>query len=452
MNERIDHSNYEAWLLDRLEGQLTPEQERELDAFLLAHPDLAPYDEALPVVDPLMGALSTMDKEMLKRSIPPVGMVDDKHVEDHLIARLEGDLDAVQLDALRAYLSANPEWLQADRTYALTKLVPEAMAFFGKQELVRHLPPQGLVNAFTVDDHLIARLEGELSAEQAAALNRFLEEHPAFRRNEALIQVTRTTPVAKAYPDKASLKKKEGRVIAFRPSRPAASWAAAASVALLLAVGLVLRERPTDDPDRFARVPGGTTEQPTSTTPGGPTIGKVDHNTVASQDTATPQVTAIDRHESQRKEVPVPNDRSGMKRHEQEVPAIPMETPMVAEAPGPTGPVEVEGIPQETIVEHEEEPMLAQAEETPVRERPTRGSDERTVGELLASTLRERVLDAPARTEASLDGSDAVAAVDRTLKVVSGDRAGLELQRRKNGGVRGFDLRLGRNFSVSASR
>ena len=183
MNERIDHSNYEAWLLDRLEGQLTPEQERELDAFLLAHPDLAPYDEALPVVDPLMGALSTMDKEMLKRSIPPVGMVDDKHVEDHLIARLEGDLDAVQLDALRAYLSAHPEWLQADRTYALTKLVPEAMAFFGKQELVRHLPPQGLVNAFTVDDHLIARLEGELSAEQAAALNRFLEEHPAFRRN-----------------------------------------------------------------------------------------------------------------------------------------------------------------------------------------------------------------------------------------------------------------------------
>ena len=76
----------------------------------------------------------------------------------------------------------------------------------------------------------------------------------------------------------------------------------------------------------------------------------------------------------------------------------------------------------------------------------------RTVGELLASTLRERLLDTPARTEAPLDGADAVAAVDRTLKAVSGDRGGLELQRRKNGGVRGFDLRLGRNFSVSASR
>ncbi|HNU58041.1 MAG TPA: hypothetical protein PKN30_15735, partial [Flavobacteriales bacterium] len=60
--------------------------------------------------------------------------------------------------------------------------------------------------------------------------------------------------------------------------------------------------------------------------------------------------------------------------------------------------------------------------------------------------------DAPARTEAPLDGSDAVAAVDRTLKAVSGDRAGLELQRRKSGGVRGFDLRLGRNFTISASR
>ena len=48
MNRRIDHTNYEAWLLDRQEGDLTPEQEKELDLFLILHPELAPMDDALP--------------------------------------------------------------------------------------------------------------------------------------------------------------------------------------------------------------------------------------------------------------------------------------------------------------------------------------------------------------------------------------------------------------------
>ena len=51
MKERIDHSNYEAWLLDRLEGNLTPAQEQELDAFLAAHPELDPGLDELPTLD-----------------------------------------------------------------------------------------------------------------------------------------------------------------------------------------------------------------------------------------------------------------------------------------------------------------------------------------------------------------------------------------------------------------
>ncbi|MEZ4790370.1 MAG: hypothetical protein R2811_10165 [Flavobacteriales bacterium] len=450
MNERIDHNNYEAWLLDRLEGQLTPEQERELDAFLLEHPELASCDDELPVVDPVSGTMSTLDKDLLKRSIPPVGMVDDRHVEDHLIARLQGDLDVAQLEALRSYLVAHPEWQRADRTYALTKLVPEAVAFFGKQELVRHLPPQGLVNAFTVDDHLIARLEGELSAEQAAALNRFLEAHPAFRRNEALINATRTTPGSVVYVDKASLKKKEGRVIAFRMPRPATSWAAAATVALLIVLGLVLRDKSSDAPDRFARVPLSRSEQRAVVAPEAPLVNATVEQAIVDRDTAPAEVNAPARES--RKEVPAPSNGPGTERSKQVVPIDPVEQPMIAGTQGSNGPTEEEGPAQERVEAPEEKHLFAEVDQRPERVNTTHRSEERTVGELLASTLRERLLDTPARTEAPLDGADAVAAVDRTLKAVSGDRGGLELQRRKNGGVRGFDLRLGRNFSVSASR
>jgi hypothetical protein len=36
--------------------------------------------------------------------------------------------------------------------------------------------------------------------------------------------------------------------------------------------------------------------------------------------------------------------------------------------------------------------------------------------------------------------------------VVGGARAGLDLERKAKGGINGFNLRLGRNLSISASR
>lgn len=89
MNERIDHTNYEAWLLDRLEGNLSAERERALDAFLLQHPELASALDELPTVGGIEAHLSKLDKESLKRTLPPTGLVAQATLDDHLIARLE---------------------------------------------------------------------------------------------------------------------------------------------------------------------------------------------------------------------------------------------------------------------------------------------------------------------------------------------------------------------------
>ena len=71
---------------------------------------------------------------------------------------------------------------------------------------------------------------------------------------------------------------------------------------------------------------------------------------------------------------------------------------------------------------------------------------------MLAATVRERVLEQPKPESGPLDGDDAVAMVDRGLKAVAGERTGLAVERKDDGGVRGFNLRLGRNLSISASR
>ena len=92
MKERIDHSNYEAWLLDRLEGNLSPQDERALDAFLAANPGLDPGHGSLPTLDDLEATLSASAKNELKRQLPPTGAPSNERLDDHLIARLEGDL------------------------------------------------------------------------------------------------------------------------------------------------------------------------------------------------------------------------------------------------------------------------------------------------------------------------------------------------------------------------
>ena len=69
MSTRIDHTNYEAYLLDRMEGTLSPAQEHDLEAFLLANPHLMPDDEELPSLTITKASLSNVEKKALKRCL-----------------------------------------------------------------------------------------------------------------------------------------------------------------------------------------------------------------------------------------------------------------------------------------------------------------------------------------------------------------------------------------------
>jgi hypothetical protein len=71
---------------------------------------------------------------------------------------------------------------------------------------------------------------------------------------------------------------------------------------------------------------------------------------------------------------------------------------------------------------------------------------------LMVRTLRERVLDQEAPNARPLDGDDALAAVDRGLRTLGGEHAGIDVARKADGALRSFKLRLGSNLSISASR
>lgn len=443
MNERIDHTNYEAWLLDRLEGNLTADQELALDGFLLQHPELATAMDELPKVEEGEVQLTKLDKESLKRRLPPAGLVSKATLDDHLIARLEGDLDQAQLDALHIYLQDHPEHMRSERLFALTKLVPEALLYAAKTDVARHFPPQGTITLYTLDDHLVARLEGALNADQESALTVYLAAHPEAQRSWTLMRATRVADPAVIFPNKASLKK-GGRIISIgRVS--GVQLAAAATVALLLAFGAWLLKAPSvEAPDIVQVTPKimapapGQHQDDVEVAP----LNNVPKSDVQphSNELATPAPGNGAPQKDRAPDVlprlaPLPIEREEPLPIAQQLPG----TPRQLEAPRP------DDVVLPVVLREQEEPMAAAA--TVALNTATR-----TVGQLLAATVRERVLEQPKPESRPLDGNDAVAMVDLGLKAVAGDRTGLALERKDDGAVRGFNLRLGRNLSISASR
>lgn len=421
----LDRNTYEAWLLDHLEGRLTAPQEAELRAFLLAHPDLPGLPDALPDLEPT--DLPFPHKELLKRSFPPTGPLVPARLDDFLIARAEGDLDAASTQALDAYLQAHPGSERDARLIHRSKVPASVVSFTAKDTIGRHFPPQGLPDAHRLDDFLVAALEGDLDAAQLAALDAHLQQHPEARRARQLIAATRTDRQAVIYPHKAELRRTSGRVVPL--------WgrlAMAASVAALL--GFLWWLNGPEPPPSVAQVP-----VPTPTAPV-PVPAPVPAPTIDAEVAPGPS-TAV-----QRPADPVPHERSS---RSPSAPQPQQQGPAPGTAPSGT-PNNAPDLSPETLPEPA--PLLAEAPAAapdPASTLAAGGERHETLATLVANTVREGMLETPTRP-ANWDRNDAVALVDKGLQAVSSGQAGMQVQR--TSARDRMQLRLGRHFSISASR
>jgi hypothetical protein len=109
MSVQINSTNYEAFYLDYLEGNLSDEAMAAFEAFLLEHPELAIDDLSLftlePQAEPVMDPVR---KLALKQGID-MSDLNAGSIDFFLIARQEGLLN----DEQKAQLN---HWLEAART------------------------------------------------------------------------------------------------------------------------------------------------------------------------------------------------------------------------------------------------------------------------------------------------------------------------------------------------
>ncbi len=134
--ENISRSNYEVFFIDYLEGNLSEEEIRSLEDFLLSNPDLRSELEGLETVILTPGDEKLENPENLK--YPDLSTpVTDANFPFFCIAENEGDLNPEMQQELYKYLRANPgkqkERLQFSKLY----LVPDPAIHFPEKHKLK---------------------------------------------------------------------------------------------------------------------------------------------------------------------------------------------------------------------------------------------------------------------------------------------------------------------------
>jgi len=124
----INRNNYEAWLLDLFEGNLSSEEKAAVMLFLDNNPDLKEDFEdfeihTLPHDDV---SLSAKAKGKLKRPyINPVGNINSSNYDDFFIAFHEGTLREDEIEMLNEFIEENPDFKEEFALFGAIKLTPE---------------------------------------------------------------------------------------------------------------------------------------------------------------------------------------------------------------------------------------------------------------------------------------------------------------------------------------
>ena len=156
--------------------------------------------------------------------------INSNNYEEFFLLYVDNELEAAQRAEVEAFAAAHPG-LQGELNALLqTKLSSaEEISFEGKALLYKQEMP-GLITADNYETFFLLYADNELPAAQRAAVERFIEEHPAKKQEWVLLQHTRLQADESIMcPDKESLYnigKKPSRIIPFAWVRAAVAAAA----------------------------------------------------------------------------------------------------------------------------------------------------------------------------------------------------------------------------------
>lgn len=127
-----DRSNYEIWLCDWLDGNLSPEQVKELKAFLDNNPDLADELDWIPRISLTPPESVFKAKNYIKKSFKDIT---DSQFDHLCIANLENDLSDEQKAELNEIIEKDADKRKTFETIQKLKLKPQQLVFRRKNSV-----------------------------------------------------------------------------------------------------------------------------------------------------------------------------------------------------------------------------------------------------------------------------------------------------------------------------
>ncbi len=133
---KIDRSNYESFLLDFLDGNLSEEDRQSVAQFLAANPDLADEFSEAKEMQALRVDLPSIDKSNLYKSFADLTELSDNQFEELCVAYHEGDLEPSMMKELERLIRFDASRKALFELHRQLHVTPDLGLFFpGKQQL-----------------------------------------------------------------------------------------------------------------------------------------------------------------------------------------------------------------------------------------------------------------------------------------------------------------------------
>jgi hypothetical protein len=229
---KVTKQTYEAFLLDLLEGNLSPAQIQELMDFFQTYPELKPQELQFPVLHLENDSKAKFHpRKALKKPYPEL----IQRFEHLCIAELEKELQHDEQQELHVMLQTYPG-LEINRTTIAQTILTHEVVKADFSYLYKQTP------ACSSSELCIQALEGELSPNQFAQFIEMLSYDESLKKEWENIQITKLSANPIIYPHKYNLLKTE-------KSKVIPLWLriSSAAAALLLLSSLILRFVNTSD-------------------------------------------------------------------------------------------------------------------------------------------------------------------------------------------------------------
>lgn len=269
---KINKNNYEAYLIDHFDGNLSPELEEALYAFVLAHPELEiNLEDTLPSLN--AERFSFEEKLSLKRSEALPGFA----IEELILANLEGEASDEEQEVLNKLCADRPEIAKELERLAACYLEARETPFLFKENIL-----DASITPLTESDYSWAELhEGDRKPKDGESIDeRLVLGIPSIN-----------------FPHKSDLIQKERRIGLF--------WKiGAAAAVIIMAVFFIPRNEESSMALRLASLRGAQgIELPMSSGASGIEVPPVVVKEVSNESQMSPRVV---QEKTNRKELSVP--------------------------------------------------------------------------------------------------------------------------------------------------